>query len=249
MAKFIKTILPLLMIFFMFVNSYAGTVAGFGGSTEITQILNNVQLMQQYGQQVVQVQNQISQITNQLQMYQAMITNMQSLATSPFQSAMQTLNNLRNVINQATQLSYSIGSVDTYFAQLNPNYATLFQGTNYATRQQAWRTNVNDNLKATLKTSNFTIGNLQTEAQLMRSLSTASQSAAGQKEAVQAGNNIAVQMAAMMGELKSLTATQARSQSVYLATKQTEEEAEEMSVRDLYQYNPAATNPNNNATF
>ncbi len=249
MAKFIKPILPLIMIFFLTFNSNAGTVAGFGGSTEITQILNNVQLMQQYGQQVVAVQNQITQIANQLQMYQNMINNTQSLVGNPFQSAMQTIMQLRNVINQATSLSYTIGSVDTYFTQMNPNYATLFQGNNYATQQQVWRTSVLDHTKATLKASNYTISNMQNEAQLVNQLNNASRSTTGQVAAIQASSSIATQMASMIGELKVITATQAESQGHYILHKEAKEAADEMSVQQLYQYNPASTNPNDNATF
>ncbi len=249
MAKLIKTILPLYIVFFITINGSAGTVAGFGGSTEITQILNNVQLMQSYGQQVLQVQNQISQIANQLQMYQTMITNMQSLAGQPFQSAMQTLVQLRNAINQATNISYTFGNVDQYFQRLNPNYATLFQGNNYANQQAYWRTNVDQYCMAALKTANFEMSSAQTEAQLLNNLSQRSSSALGQKQAIQAGNEIAVAMIAQLDRLKLLTAAQTQSQSVYLSQEKAEKEADEMSVRQLYQYNPASTNPNDNATF
>ncbi len=249
MGKFIKSIFPILIALFFSFNLHAGTVAGFGGSTEITQILNNVQLMQSYAQEVLQVQNQISQITNQLTMYQNMLTNTQNLVGSPFQSAMQTIMNLKGVINQATQLSYSIGSVDTYFARLNPNYATLFQGNNYAAQQRLWRDSVYDQTEATLKASNFTVTNMQTEAQLLQQLTQASQTAIGQKSAIQAGNNIAAQMSAQLAELKLLTAAQGQSQSVFLSQKKAQEEARQRYVEDLYQYDPNTTNPNNNASY
>ena len=90
---------------------------------------------------------------------------------------------------------------------------------------------------------------MQNEAQLMQALNQASQSAIGQKAAIQAGNNIASQMAAMIGELKSLTASQAQTQSMYLSQKKAQEEAEQTSVKQLYQYNSNVTNPNDNTTF
>src|SRR5947209_1655647 len=46
--------------------SLAGSVAGFGGATEVTQILNNVQLVQQYEQQVQQFVRQGLQYEAQL---------------------------------------------------------------------------------------------------------------------------------------------------------------------------------------
>ncbi len=249
MDKFIRIVFLVYIIMVFSVSANAGTVGGFGGSLEITQLANNVQLMQSYVQQITAVQNQIQQIANQLNMYQNMLTNTQDLIGNPFQSAMQTIMQLQGVINQATNLSYTMGSVDTYFNQLNPNYSTLFQGNNYATQQQFWRDSVYDHCEATLKSSNYTISNMQNEAQLMQALNQASQSAIGQKAAIQAGNNIASQTAAMIGELKSLTASQAQTQSMYLSQKKAQEEAEQTSVKQLYQYNPNVTNPNNNTTF
>lgn len=249
MAQIIKIIFCSYIVLTFSSAVHAGSVAGFGGSTEITQLMNNVQLMQTYAQEVIQVQNQISQIANQLQMYQNMITNTQSLVGQPFQSAMQTLTQLRTAINQATQLSYTFGSVDTYFQRLNPNYATLFQGNNYDQQQQWWRTTVYDYCEAALKTANFEMSSAQTETQLLQNLQQRSSSVAGQKEAIQAGNEIALQMVAQLDRLKLLTAAQTQSQSVFLSQQKAEKEAEEMSVRDLYQYNPAVTNPNNNQGF
>lgn len=249
MGKLINKILPVLLFLSISVSANAGSVGGFGGSLEITQLANNVQLMQSYVQQVTAVQNQITQIANQLNMYQNMLTNTSDLVGNPFQSAMQTIMQLQGVIQQATNLSYTIGSVDTYFNQLNPNYATLFQGTNYATQQQFWRDSVYDHCEATLKASNYTISNMQNEGQLLQALTQASQTAIGQKSAIQAGNNIALQMASMLGELKSLTASQAQSQSVYLSQAKAQEEGNQRYIEDLYQYNPNATNPNNNASY
>jgi P-type conjugative transfer protein TrbJ len=249
MGRVIKSIFLFLFIFCFPWKLYAGSVGGFGGALEVTQLMNNAQLMQTYAQEVLQVQNQISQITNQLTMYQNMLTNTQDLINNPFQSAMQTIMNLKQVIDQATQLSYSIGSVDTYFTQLHPNYATLFQGNNYATQQQFWRDSVYNQCEAILKASNFTVSNMQNEAQLMQTLTQASRTAAGQKAAIQAGNNIAVQMAAQLSELKFLTAAQGQSQSIFLTQKKAQEEAQQKYVENLFRIHPNATNPNDNASY
>ena len=41
--------------------SFAGSVAGFGGSTEITQLANNIELVQSYLQQVQSYATQLQQ--------------------------------------------------------------------------------------------------------------------------------------------------------------------------------------------
>lgn len=50
----------------------AGTVAGFGGSTEITQILNNVQLVMGY-------QKQVEGVLNEVRQYQTMLQTMKGM--------------------------------------------------------------------------------------------------------------------------------------------------------------------------
>lgn len=227
MAKIIRMILPYFIVLSLVSNSFAGSVAGFGGALEFTQIANNIQLMQQYVQQALQVQNQIQQIANQLSMYQNMITNTQNFISNPFQSVTQTLAQLQQAINQASNISYTVGSIDTYFQQLNPNYAQMFQNNTYEQQQQTWRNEVDEYCKAALKTAGHNISNLQTEAQVLQTLNQASQSAAGQKAAVQVGNEIALQMASKIGELKALVAAQTQAQTIYIAEKQAKEKADE----------------------
>ncbi len=83
----------------------------------------------------------------------------------------------------------------------------------------------------------------------MQQLTQASQTAVGQKSAIQAGNNIAAQMSAQLAELKLLTAAQGQSQSVFLSQKKAQEEAQQRYAEDLFKIHPNATNPNNNASF
>lgn len=247
MAKCIKSILPAIVALMIVVNANAGSVGGFGGALEFTQIANNIQLMQSYAQEVIQVQQLVTQIANQLNMYQNMITNTQDLIANPFQSAMQTIMQLKNTIDQATQLSYSIGSVDAYFQQLNPNYATLFQGNNYDQLQQNWRDTLYDYCEGALKAANISISSAQNDAQLLQVLQANSDNALGQKAAIQAANNIALEMTAKLGELKMLTAAQTQSQSVYLTQEKAQEEAGQRFIQqELGNFDMNAINLNNN---
>jgi hypothetical protein len=67
-------------------TAFAGSVGGFGGATEFTQILNNAQLagiqlknIQQVANQITQINNQIQQISYALKSYNNMIQNTASL--------------------------------------------------------------------------------------------------------------------------------------------------------------------------
>ena len=246
MDKTIRKFIALFVICFVLPgNSFAGSVGGFGGALEITQLANNVQLMSSYVQEVNQVANQVTQIANQLKMYQNMLINTGSILGAPFQSAMQSIMQLKNAIDGAMAMSYTLGSVDNYFTQLHPNYNTLFQGNNYATQQQYWRDSVYTHTEASLKTANIEMGAAQNDATLLQNLQQRSSSSAGQKEALQAGNEIALETVAQLNKLKFLTAAQARAQSTYLSQEKAKQEADEESVKNLYRYAPQG-NPNNN---
>lgn len=248
MGKIIKKyFIKLFVVYFIFVgNSFAGSVAGFGGALEITQLANNIQLMQQYVQQVTMVTNQITQIANQLNMYQNMLTNTGSIVGAPFQSAMTSIMQLKNAIDGAMAMSYTLAGVDNYFTQLHPNYATLYQGNNYAAQQQYWRDSVYNQTEASLKTANIEMGAAQNDAVLLQNLQTRSDNVVGQKAAIQAGNDIALEMAAQLNKLKFLTAAQARAQSTYLSQEKAKEEAENESVKNLYRFDPSQIDLNNN---
>lgn len=247
MVKAIKSISLILLI--LASQTHAGTVGGFGGSLEITQLANNVQLMEQYVQQVSMVQNQIEQIANQLNMYESLLTSLEDISIGSFTEAATVLMNLKSTIEQATSISYTMGSIDNFFTGLHPDYNTLFQATNYEDQQIAWRDSIYEYCEAALKTANYSISNVNSDATTLTTLMDASKSASGQKWAIQAGNNIAAHMAAKIGELNTLTATQMQSQMVYLSQREAEKEAQREHIKHLYKYDPNTTNPNDNMSF
>lgn len=199
-------------------NTFAGSVAGFGGALEVTQLANNVQLMES-------VITQANQLQQQLTMVQTMLKNIQSLDTLTFQSAQTALMNLQGIIQKANGISYTMGSTNTYFSALHPDYATLHQGNNFSNQQKTWRETVYQNCNTALESADFTMSNFMTEKDALDTLKTASQTAKGQKAAIQAGNQIAAQMSGQLTELKVLTAAQIKAQNSYLYTQQLKEQA------------------------
>lgn len=79
-----KSILPLSLFLLFAPPSFAGGGAT-GGATEITQIMNNVELGIQSVQAQSQTMTQLSQYGTQLQQYMAQIRNMQNLPASVIQ--------------------------------------------------------------------------------------------------------------------------------------------------------------------
>lgn len=208
-------------MYFFVVNiniARAGSVAGFGGSTEITQIANNVQLVGQLAEQAQQTQHQLS-------MYMTMVRNLENLRHLDFDKPQAVLMQLHGLIQSAYGISYQMGMSDKHFSQLYPEYYKMLDLLNtaaYASQQEKWTDSVLAMCKAALRNADLNVSSMQSDAQVLGVLTQASKTAPGQKAAIQAGNEIAAQMVTKLVELKGLTAAQVQSQNVYLATKEME---------------------------
>ncbi len=95
-----------LLAFLLQMPAWAGSVAGTGGSTEITQLLNNGQLVESVAKQAEQVANQIRQITEAVDRKILMIQNLRNLpaaaaalALAPLQKDLQAYLDLYRAVN------------------------------------------------------------------------------------------------------------------------------------------------------
>jgi P-type conjugative transfer protein TrbJ len=115
---FSKVFLPVLAVSLLASArlGYAGSVAGFAGATEVTQIANNGELLTQTAQQAKAVAENIKQTITQIQQYATMIQNLKQLpaqliqeALGPYQSQIADLrsiyNSVRAIQQTGTQLS------------------------------------------------------------------------------------------------------------------------------------------------
>lgn len=102
--------------------SYAG--GAVTGATEMTQMLNNGELIHLVGQSTEQINNQIKQITqlaeqiqNQLNIYQNMLQNTAQLPNHIWGQVEGDLNQLRDVVNEGQGIAFSMGNADDLLKQ------------------------------------------------------------------------------------------------------------------------------------
>ena len=88
--------------------SFAGSVAGFGGSTEITQLANNIELVNSYLQQV-------QSYATQLQQYQNMIQNTLNIPAQVWGAIEGDLMGVAGVVQQGQALAYSATNIASQF--------------------------------------------------------------------------------------------------------------------------------------
>lgn len=125
----------------------AGSVAGFGGSTEITQILNNVELVNQSALIYQQIQQTLQQVLMEKQ-------QLQNLIASPIQNwgqAQQDLAALADLVAKTGALTYAGGNIDQLFKQKFPGYARTTGTSNFGAKYQGLVQSQLDSLNSALQ--------------------------------------------------------------------------------------------------
>jgi P-type conjugative transfer protein TrbJ len=210
-------------------SAHAG--AATGGATEWTQLLNNVQLLEQSGQGVTQINNQVTQITNQmtqiqnqLDQYRTMLQNLEKLPDNIWGQAQQDLNKLRELTQQGDGIAFSMGGLDDVLKQRFPSFEEFASGVqggeNYSDQYQSWSQTNRDTIGGTLAQAGLTAQQFDSEQSTMRELQTQSQSAVGQMQALQVGHSIASQQVEQMQKLRGLVAQQSTMMGAWYQSEQ-----------------------------
>lgn len=220
----------------------AGSVGGFGGATEVTQLLNHTELIMQYEKQVQIELNQVTMIENQLHQYEEMLLNTATLPSQVagiWQGAMGDLTALQQAVGQGQALAYTFSNIDQAFAQKFQGYThfcnTNMTGANYQTQYSQWSQETNDTCRSALDSAHLQYQDFATEQGTTKALEQASQSATGRLQAIQAGNEIAGQMVDQMQKLRMLTMNQIDMQGQYMAKQQSEEDLDRGQKEQFYQ--------------
>ncbi|MET3135320.1 P-type conjugative transfer protein TrbJ [Oxalobacteraceae bacterium GrIS 1.11] len=196
-------------------NANAGSVAGNGGSTEITQILNNFELVTQSAQMYQQVQQAIQQV----QMEQQQLKNLLNAPQQLWGQAQQDLTQLAQLVSQTTAVSYAAGNIDQTFRAAYPGYAKSAGATNYGTKYKALIGQAMDGLNSALQSAGLNASQFASERAAIQQIQGMSGGSQGSLQAIQAGNMIASQTIDQLQKLRQLLAAQTQSQSNFLAAQ------------------------------
>ena len=213
-------------------------VAGGGlpvGATELTQILNNGELLtiggqnaQQIGNQVTQITNQVTQIANQLKIYQNMLQNTAQLPENIWGQVERDLTSLQGIVQQGQGMAFSMGNLDDALRNRFQSYAdfktNIPDNASYSTMYQSWSDTNRDTISGTLAAANLTAEQFQTEESTMKQLRAQSSSATGQLQALQVGHSIATQQVEQMQKLRGLVSQQVTMMGTWYQAEQTEKD-------------------------
>ncbi|RAA18478.1 conjugal transfer protein TrbJ [Ralstonia pseudosolanacearum] len=187
----------------------AGSVAGTGGSTEVTQIINMMQLIQSYEQQVQAYVRQGVQVEAELR---NLISNPTSIMGS----------DVGNMINTIGQIWSGGQSIGYNLAQIDQSFARTFKSPtagNLAKMFTSWHQTNTDTLQAALRSIGAQRDQYASSQAALTDLYNRSQSTNGNLDALQTLSQINVRQIQELQSLKELMATQASAATTYLATQ------------------------------
>lgn len=165
-----------------------------GGSTEVTQILNNIELVSIYS-------TEIEQLSQQLQMYMNMAQNTKSL---PIQAWSSVENNLVSLVNAITSVNGVVNATENSLAMMEQKFGNGNMLDGYENRLRGWTQGVNNQIGVALRNMGLNANQFQTRQQALSQIQAASQSATGRMQVLQAGNQIS---GLMVNEMQSLHGT------------------------------------------
>lgn len=204
-----------------FFPAFAGSVAGTGGGTEVTQLRNEVQLGLQYTKQVQQYTIQTLQL-------QAELKNLINNPTSILGA------DVGGVINSVGQIMSAGNAIGGNMARIDSNFANTFKNTQARTMSQnftQWHNTSTDTLGAAMKAAGLHRDSYQSDTDALTALYNQSQATQGNLQAMQTLAQINSMQVQQMQKLGDLMATQNIAASAYMAEQSARQNALEVERR------------------
>jgi P-type conjugative transfer protein TrbJ len=172
----------------------AGGGGAFAGATEVTQLMNNVELVSIYTAEIQQIAQQLSMIQNMVQ----------NTANLPIQMWSSVENQLSSLVNAVATVNGVVAATENAMAQIEQQFGNGGLLDAYESRLRNWNQGVNNQIGAALRNMGMNANQFQTRQQALAQIQAASQSATGRMQVLQAGNQIA---GLMVNEMQSLHGT------------------------------------------
>jgi P-type conjugative transfer protein TrbJ len=187
-------------------------------ATEITQLLNQAQLIMSYLRQG-------QQLVNELNMYSDMLRNAKNIPNQRFGPIQADLNSLAQIVQGGRALAYSLGNLDQQFRMTFPGYRTTPMA--YYLNYKSWSQTSLDTTLGTLRAAGLQGQQLQSEQAIVNSLQGMSQTADGRMQALNVMGQIAEQQVQQMMKLRELMLADMSSKQAYQAATIQQQSANE----------------------
>lgn len=180
-----------------------------------------------YGKEVQQLATQLQSYTTQLQQYANMVTNTVALPQEIWGSVQSDIMQVRNLSNVASLLSGDAGSIVTRLQSASAYANQVTSLGNIPQQFTAWQQTIGNSVNTLGKTLGLQNTQEQNDAAVLAALQQHSQTAVGQMQAIQAGNELAHATATQLQEIEATLTATAQLQATGIAV-----EADRRAVED-----------------
>ncbi|MEE9454654.1 MAG: P-type conjugative transfer protein TrbJ [Paracoccaceae bacterium] len=158
-----------------------------------------------------QINNQINQLNNQAQMLVNQARNLTQLPSSIAGDLRSSLQQVDRLIQSAQGIAYDVSAISTEYRRLFPESYNVSVPTSRIIQdaEDAWKL-AREGFKHSLEVQAAVVGQLRADATTLDRVISQSQSAVGNLQAVQAGNQLTALAAKQSMQLQSLLAASAR---------------------------------------
>lgn len=217
MRKFVSAVVVVSMLTGPLAVAPAHASGAVAGATEITQIANNIELVTSVAQQAQQLSYDIKSYLEIVEQYKNMVTNTLNIPNQIWSNVQNDLSSLASVVKQGQALAYSAENIGDLFKQKYPGFKKT---DDFKADYRKWSATVMDSIKGSLQAANLQSSQFATEEGTLAQLRSMSASNQGRLQAIQTGNQIAVETATQMQKLRSLMMAQMQAQNAYMAAQE-----------------------------
>jgi len=180
----------------------AQTVFCANCGTELTQLANNIQLVDQLARQVELVRQAVQQTEN-------LALNTQTLDKQSWGTTLAEIRRLNDLLAQAKSLSFTATDLDGQFAKKYGDYNSYVRDQigdeALSAKLQQWSEDTNSSVLTTLKAAGLSNAQIAGEEDgYLRSLEALAETAEGRMQAIQVGNQIAIAGARQTQKLRQI---------------------------------------------
>jgi P-type conjugative transfer protein TrbJ len=194
---------------------------------------NYAQNLQTAANTLKQINNQLTALQNQTQMLLNQAKHLVSLPTSLVSAIDQTFTQTQNILRNVDRIAYDVQAIGQAFSSYQHFNASQSDQQLIALAQGRWQTSI-DAFQHSLSVGATTVNNLSATQTHTGMLVSASQSAVGQLQATQAGNQLLGVQSRQLSDLTALVAAQSRAAALELARQAAaEDQAREQTSRFL----------------
>ncbi len=204
-------------------------------SSEITQILNNIQLFVSYYEQTLQYAKQIQQYVQQLKDSVEMFRNGKALVAQVFGDLINPIQDLARVVQQGRGLAYSMANLDTNFRRTYQGYTTP---RSFSADYKAWSATAFDTIQGTMKAMGLQASQMDSEASAINSMKLIAMRADGAVQVAMAGNQFAAETSQQMVKMRGLMLADMQSKQAYQAHVLQVDAAQKAATEALFRFTP-----------